>query len=62
MGNCLGIPVLTTGIRRYTKETSRGFAFGLFYIIMNVAALLSDPLVDICTLLHDRNKNNDNMM
>ena len=62
MGNCLGIPVLTTGIRRYTKETNRGFAFGLFYVIMNVAALLSGPLVDICTLLHDRNKNNDNMM
>ena len=55
MGNCLGIPVLTTGIRRYTKETNRGFAFGLFYVIMNVAALLSGPLVDICTLLNDNN-------
>jgi Major Facilitator Superfamily len=41
LANCLGIPVLTTGIRRYTNETNRGFAFGLFYVIMNVAALIS---------------------
>jgi len=50
IGNCLGIPVLTTGIRRYTNESSRGFAFGLFYVIMNVAALLSGPVVDILTI------------
>lgn len=31
-----GIPVLTVGIRRYTNEENRGFAFGLFYVIMNV--------------------------
>lgn len=41
LANCLGIPVLTTGIRRYTNESNRGFAFGLFYVIMNVAALIS---------------------
>lgn len=46
--NCLGIPVLTTGIRRYTTHQNRGFAYGLFYVIMNVAALLSGPVVDIC--------------
>lgn len=50
MGNCLGIPVLTTGIRRYTNESNRGFAFGLFYVIMNVAALLSGPIVDMLTI------------
>lgn len=50
LGNCLGIPVLTTGIRRYTKEAARGFAFGLFYVIMNVAALLSGPIVDLLTI------------
>lgn len=55
MGNCLGIPVLTTGIRRYTTEANRGFAFGLFYVVMNVAALLSGPVVDICTILFDGN-------
>lgn len=50
LGNCMGIPVLTTGIRRYTTEQSRGFAFGLFYVIMNVAALLSGPVVDALTM------------
>jgi len=50
MGNCLGIPVLTTGIRRYTNESNRGFAFGLFYVIMNVAALTSGPVVDMLTI------------
>lgn len=44
-----GIPVLTVGIRRYTNEENRGFAFGLFYVIMNVGALLAGPLVDILT-------------
>ena len=56
MGNCLGIPVLTTGIRRYTNEENRGFAFGLFYVIMNVAALLSGPVVDACTIIYDEEK------
>jgi dipeptide/tripeptide permease len=50
LANCLGIPVLTTGIRRYTNETNRGFAFGLFYVIMNVAALISGPVVDMLTI------------
>ena len=48
--NCLGIPVLTIGVRRYTQEETRGFAFGLFYVVMNVAALLSGPAVDFCTI------------
>ena len=52
LGNCLGIPVLTIGIRRYTSSSNRGFAFGLFYVIMNVAALLSGPAVDLCTKLY----------
>jgi POT family proton-dependent oligopeptide transporter len=50
-GGCLGIPVLTIGIRRYSTEKNRGFCFGLFYVIMNVAALLSGPIVDYCTIL-----------
>jgi len=54
IGNCLGIPVLTVGIRRYTEETNRGFAFGLFYVVMNLAALLSGPAVDLCTVLFQR--------
>jgi len=50
LGNCLGIPVLMTGIRRYTHEGNRGFAFGIFYVVMNIAALISGPVVDILTI------------
>lgn len=51
-GNSLGIPVLATGIRRYTRQHNRGFAFGIFYVVMNVAALVSGPVVDMCTILY----------
>ena len=51
--NCLGIPVLTVGIRRYTNEENRGFAFGLFYVVMNVGALVAGPLVDALTLYYN---------
>ncbi|CAB9498795.1 Major Facilitator Superfamily [Seminavis robusta] len=53
LGNCLGIPVLTIGIRRYTTTHNRGFAFGLFYVVMNIAALFSGPMVDLCTKVWD---------
>lgn len=59
LGNCLGIPVLTTAIRRYTQISSQGFAFGLFYVIMNVAALLSGPAVDMLTIWYPREGGND---
>ncbi len=59
-GNCLGIPVLTVGIRRYTNENNRGFAFGLFYVIMNLAALLSGPTVDLCTIYFENNRDGGN--
>ena len=55
LGNCLGIPVLTIGIRRYTHENAMGFAFGLFYVIMNLAALLSGPIVDLLTIRYKGN-------
>jgi POT family proton-dependent oligopeptide transporter len=51
-GNSLGIPVLATGIRRYTRQHNRGFAFGMFYVVMNLAALVSGPIVDMCTILY----------
>mmetsp|Transcript_34991 Transcript_34991/g.42228 ORF Transcript_34991/g.42228 Transcript_34991/m.42228 type:complete len:566 (-) Transcript_34991:123-1820(-) len=50
LGTSLGIPVLMTGIRRYTHETNRGFAFGIFYVVMNIAALFSGPTVDALTI------------
>ena len=33
----MGIPMLTVGIRRYTTVLNRGFAFGLYYSVMNIA-------------------------
>lgn len=56
IGNAMGIPMLTVGIRRYTNIMNRGFAFGLFYAVMNVAAFLSGPVVDIFNIYlnHDR--------
>eukprot|EP00804_Cyclotella_cryptica_P010567 CCRYP_019857-RA/>CCRYP_019857-RA protein AED:0.02 eAED:0.02 QI:251/1/1/1/1/1/3/41/664 len=65
LANCLGIPVLTVGIRRYTNEENRGFAFGLFYVVMNVGALVAGPLVDILTIYYkggsDTNDDGDNL-
>ncbi len=55
LANCLGIPVLTIGLRRYTNNENRGFAFGLFYVIMNFGALIAGPLVDILTRYYNNN-------
>ena len=38
--------MLTVAIRRCTTQKNRGFAFGLYYSIMNVAALASGPVID----------------
>lgn len=59
LGGCLGIPVLVIGIRRYSTEKNRGFNFGLFYVIMNFAALLSGPLVDYCTISYESDRGED---
>ena len=54
LGNSMGIPMLTVGIRRYTTVANRGFAFGLYYSVMNIAAFVSGPVVDVCNLgFHD---------
>ena len=65
MGTAMGIPMLTVGIKRYTNSTNRGFAFGLYYSVMNVAAFVSGPVVDmfnigfksgiLCCLYYDVN-------
>lgn len=59
--HCTGIPVLTVGIRRYTNEENRGFAFGLFYVVMNVGALVAGPLVDILTIYYKGGNDDDNL-
>lgn len=47
IGNSMGMPMLTIGIKRYTTAVNRGFAFGLYYAVMNVAAFVSGPIVDV---------------
>lgn len=44
----LGVPVLTIGIKRYTDKQMRGFAFSLFYSVMNLAALFQGLFMDVC--------------
>jgi len=44
----LGIPIMTIGIKRYTNSNNRTIAYSLFYTFMNIAALLSGPIVDLC--------------
>jgi proton-dependent oligopeptide transporter, POT family len=49
-GTSMGIPMLTVAIKRYTTAKRRGFAFGLYYSVMNVAALVSGPVVDVLNI------------
>eukprot|EP01038_Epipyxis_sp_PR26KG_P010101 gene10101-13577_t len=57
LGTCLGSPMLTVGIKRYTTPKNRGFAFGLFYSVMNIAAFVSGPIVDAYNLRSNTNPN-----
>lgn len=50
IGTAMGIPMLTVGIKRYTNNVNRGFAFGLYYSVMNIAAFVSGPVVDLCNI------------
>ena len=50
LGNLFGIPVLAISIRRYTNTFNRGFAFGVFYIVQNIAGLIAGPIVDAYSL------------
>ncbi len=43
----LGIPVMTIAVKRYTSDFNRGFAFALFYTVMNIAAMCVGPLFDL---------------
>lgn len=44
---CLGIPVMSICVKRYTNAHNRTFAFSIFYSMMNIAALFAGPLVDL---------------
>ena len=47
VGCSLGIPVMQIGIRRFTNDENRSIAFSLFYVCMNVAAMLAAQAVDV---------------
>lgn len=57
LGNSMGIPMLTIGIRRYTNATNRSFAYGVFYSCMNIGAALSGPLVDFFNIADTQSSN-----
>ena len=46
IGTAMGIPMMTVAIRRYTNKVNRGFAYGLYYAVMNMAAFVSGPMID----------------
>ena len=46
VSSSLGIPMLTIGVKRFTHSGNRGFAFGIFYTVMNVAAFIIGPIID----------------
>ena len=50
IGSCLGIPMLTIGVKRFTNSKNRGFAFGIFYTTMNFGALAAGPAVDLLNI------------
>ncbi|GAB4823238.1 hypothetical protein N2152v2_010284 [Parachlorella kessleri] len=50
IAGALGVPVMTIGVKRFTHENNRGFAFSLFYSLMNVAALAQGMLMDVFRL------------
>lgn len=43
-GTASGLPTMTAALRRWTKQTATSFAFSLFYVALNVGALIA-PLV-----------------
>eukprot|EP00891_Asterochloris_glomerata_P004505 jgi/Astpho2/4505/fgenesh1_pg.00067_%23_79_t len=45
-GASLGSAVVIIGVKRYTHEVNRGFAFSLYYTSLNAAALLNGLLLD----------------
>lgn len=46
-GTAMGVPVLTTAIRRYTTERARPFGFSLYYALMNVGAAAAGYILDV---------------
>eukprot|EP00960_Hanusia_phi_P073762 768082-Hanusia_phi.AAC.2 len=53
-GHCLCIPVMTLAIKGYTTTKNRGFAYGIFYGIMNAGILVSGLVVDFFNVKYPR--------
>ncbi len=47
LSNSMGIPMLTTYIKRLTTKENRGFYYSIFYSVMNIGALLAGPTIDL---------------
>ena len=47
IGGALGVPVLTIGVKRCSPPHARGFAVSIFYVAMNLAALVAGLLRDV---------------
>jgi MFS family permease len=47
LGEALAIPVLTVMLKRYSLPENRAAAFGLFYVTMNLGAVLSGWMVQL---------------
>uniref|UniRef100_A0A6B2L3H4 Major facilitator superfamily (MFS) profile domain-containing protein n=1 Tax=Arcella intermedia TaxID=1963864 RepID=A0A6B2L3H4_9EUKA len=53
VGEALCMPVLTTGIRRYTLKENAALAYGIYYSILNIGAALSGYIVDLVRSMGD---------
>merc|ERR1719498_1834077 len=46
LGAAFGVPALALGVRRYTHESNRSFAFMFFYVALCFACLLSSVIIN----------------
>ena len=54
LGNSMGIPMLTIGIKRFTNSSNRALAYGLFYSSMNIGAVFAGPVVDFFNVAYEQ--------
>merc|ERR1711971_803075 len=45
-GAAFGVPALALGVRRYTHESNRAFAFSFFYVALCLACMLGSVLIN----------------
>jgi len=46
LGAAFGVPVLALGVRRYTHQDNRGFAFSVFYAVLCLATLCGSLIIN----------------